>query len=142
MDVSNLKAIVQRSLKNYLGTYQFAANLSAPAICLLPDSDCGYNYPPAGTETSKIEAKIFRPLNAISPLMGNNPMIPATWEIRLLQWAQNDSLLDAANLLVPILSRELDCQVGSPKLIPADEKKGIPEQVVIRFTQYLLFSDE
>lgn len=109
-----------------------------PAIAVVPDPELGYNYPPLGTAIDGLEVRIRVPLVGLQPLLGNQPMRSPKWEIRLLQRDYNRSAIQAASELIGKLSTDLDCQVSAPQLIPPNQEKDIPEQIVISLLEHLI----
>lgn len=136
LDALVLRSLITTTIGGMIGTYTKPNGSTTPAIGVLPDPKAGYNYPPKEIAVSGTEVLIMKPLNGLTPLIGNQPMISPQWEIRFRQREPNGSAIDAANVLTPVLSKDLDCIVGMPRLIPPDWEKGIPEQVIIRLTEY------
>lgn len=138
MDALLLRSLLLSLLEADLGIYNFDNGLTAPAIAVLPDTDHGYNFPPADTDSQGLECLIFQPLKGWVSLLGNGGAVPCRWEIRLQQWDGNQNLLAVANALVPVLARSPElayCQFSKPVYIPPNREKEILEQVVIRFTE-------
>ena len=136
---ASLRSLIFRTIGSQIGSYRLPDSEGVtPAIAVLPDPDLGYNYPPTGTITTGLEIRIRTPLHMIEPLLGNVPMVSPRWEIRLLQRDVNGSAIATANALLPVLSRELDCEVSNPVLIPPNPEKDIPEQIVINLVEHLI----
>lgn len=136
IDALELRNQLASLLAGQIGIYKIDG-VESPAIAIMPDPDLGWNYPPAGTEVSGIEVVITCPINDYTPLMGGG-MAPSTWEVRVKQQEQNGSLHTVVNVLVPALADLLNCaRMGRPVQIPPNAAKGIVEQVLIRFTEYV-----
>ena len=140
LDPLVLRTLVSGLLTDAIGTYSLdtdAGTVTQSAIAVLPDLDVGYNYPPSGTTVTGLEVVIYKPTADYVPIMGGK-MQPATWEVRLKQWDTNASLTDLMNALVPQLASALIyCRFLKPGSIPPNPQKGIVEQGVIKFTEYL-----
>lgn len=59
--ITEIKSLINDNYRTQLGTYTFKNGAIATAICVLPDKNLGFDYPPLGTITKGIECVLVGP---------------------------------------------------------------------------------
>lgn len=137
MDALSLRNQLQMLLDGQIGHYTLSNGQRVLAIAVLPDPEVRYAYPPPGTAIEGLEVVIMQPFAQFTPLLGNQGMQPATWEIRLKRWeGAQGNLIEIANTLIPQLAKAIDATFANPGYLLPKPEKGIVEQAIIQFTVY------